>query len=536
MKKMIYEIDLSLDKQQLGSETQQMSQQITRLKADLVNLSTFFSNCISTAISNVEKLTSTVKTMTKVSETAISILDLSPFKETLDDIHTATKNILQEIKSSNFLDILSTSVDTLTFIQTAYGHYQNYNPKGAGSQSKVNTSKGTTPSISAPVSQSSLPPNSAGSIDSLFPDIKNQLALEKWKILLTELSELGTTVKGDEIGRISGDVSTAIGSLTEKLASATAAIDSQKAAMDAWNGVSSIASSTTTAFGSAMDIASLKAQLITLVIAAIIAIIAYLIANWDAVCAKAKEVWTAIQEKLSAFDEFLKNIFAKDFTEQFGAFGAVLNVFFDSVEGVWNAIKKVFGGIVDFVKNVFAGNWSAAWDSIVQIFTGIWEGIVGYFKPPLNAIIGFINGLISAIVNAVNFVIRAVNKLSIDIPNWDIFGSLAGKTFGLNIPLVSGCEIPYLAKGAVLPANRPFMAIVGDQRHGTNVEAPLATIQEAVAVVMEDQTAAIVAGFNASIGIQRELLSAVLGIRIGDEVIGRAADRYFAKRAAMGGY
>ena len=47
--------------------------------------------------------------------------------------------------------------------------------------------------------------------------------------------------------------------------------------------------------------------------------------------------------------------------------------------------------------------------------------------------------------------------------------------------------IPKLAQGAVLPANKPFLAMVGDQKHGTNVEAPLATIQEALANVLAQQ-------------------------------------------------
>ena len=77
--------------------------------------------------------------------------------------------------------------------------------------------------------------------------------------------------------------------------------------------------------------------------------------------------------------------------------------------------------------------------------------------------------------------------------------------------------------------------MVGDQRHGTNVEAPLATIQEAVALVMQDQTSAILAGFQASIDVQRDILEAVLGISIGDDVIGAAVDRYNHKMAIMRG-
>ena len=52
----------------------------------------------------------------------------------------------------------------------------------------------------------------------------------------------------------------------------------------------------------------------------------------------------------------MQGIFAKDWTEQFGAFGNVLNAFFANVENVWNAVKSIFSGIVSFVKNVFAGD------------------------------------------------------------------------------------------------------------------------------------------------------------------------------------
>lgn len=53
---------------------------------------------------------------------------------------------------------------------------------------------------------------------------------------------------------------------------------------------------------------------------------------------------------------------------------------------------------------------------------------------------------------------------------------MAGTGFGL--------PIPFLARGAVIPANQPFMAVLGDQKSGTNIEAPLKTIEQAVANVL----------------------------------------------------
>ena len=87
----------------------------------------------------------------------------------------------------------------------------------------------------------------------------------------------------------------------------------------------------------------------------------------------------------------------------------------------------------------------------------------------------------------------------------------------------------------MLPANKPFLAMVGDQKHGTNIEAPLTTIQQAVAAVMEDVTAAQMAGHNATVGVLREILEAVLGIELTEDTLGRAAARYNARQAMITG-
>ena len=151
----------------------------------------------------------------------------------------------------------------------------------------------------------------------------------------------------------------------------------------------------------------------------------------------------------------------------------------------------------------------------------------------VNGIIGFLNAMIAGIVGGVNGIVNAINKLSFTAPDW--IPGIGGKTVGFNLKTVHTPQIPYLAQGAVLPANKPFLAVVGDQKHGTNVEAPLATIQQAVANVMGDQTAAILAGFATSVEVQREILQAVLGIQIGDDVIGSAMSRYQQKMAVVNG-
>ena len=67
------------------------------------------------------------------------------------------------------------------------------------------------------------------------------------------------------------------------------------------------------------------------------------------------------------------------------------------------------------------------------------------------------------------------------------------------------------------------------------MEAPLATIQEAVALVMNDQVAAMMAGFEATVEEVRLLRQMVSGIEIGDSTIGQAARRYERKMAVVTG-
>ncbi|MGN0652316.1 MAG: hypothetical protein ACI4KN_04895, partial [Gemmiger sp.] len=154
-------------------------------------------------------------------------------------------------------------------------------------------------------------------------------------------------------------------------------------------------------------------------------------------------------------------------------------------------------------------------------------------KGAVNTVIGFVNGMISAVVAGVNTVTRALNGLSFTIPDW--VPGIGGNHFGFNIGTVTAPQIPYLAQGAVIPPNREFLAVLGDQTSGTNVEAPLSTIQQAVAEVMDDNITAMMAGFEAL----RDELSALRGdvqsIEVGDEVIGRAARRWNRKMAILGG-
>ena len=207
------------------------------------------------------------------------------------------------------------------------------------------------------------------------------------------------------------------------------------------------------------------------------------------------------------------------------------------LDGLASKWENITGWLRDLKQN-FVDAWdniraktTETFNSLGQTISDIWNGITSTIKTAVNGIIGFINRMISAVVTGINAVINALNGLSFDLP--DIFG---GGHVGFNISTLTAPQIPYLAQGAVIPANREFLAVLGDQSHGTNVEAPLDTIKQAVAEVMEDLQAGQMAGFEAVVSVLREILSAVYGIELTDEDVGRAVQRWQRKQAiATGG-
>lgn len=202
---------------------------------------------------------------------------------------------------------------------------------------------------------------------------------------------------------------------------------------------------------------------LTIAITAAIAIITLLIANWD-----------DVKAVMSKFINWISGIFSQDWTKVFGSMGEVLNGFFSGVRQIVDGIKQIFSGVITFFKGVFSGNLKQALEGIKQIFKGVWEAIVGIVKTPINAIIGLINGMIKGVCSGLNTVIKALNKIK--LPDW--VPGIGGK--GINIKTITAPQIPYLAKGAVIPPNAPFMAMLGDQKSGTNIEAPEGLIRKII--------------------------------------------------------
>ncbi len=256
---------------------------------------------------------------------------------------------------------------------------------------------------------------------------------------------------------------------------------------------------------------------------------------WDAILLLVASVANCLLDLwnnlLAPVAKWIIATFGPAFAEVFNAIADIVGVAVGTIADAIDLAVVVLRGLADFLSAVFRGNWDAAWQAIGSTVSTVWDKMTNAIKTAVNGIIGFINRMISAVVTGINAVINALNGLSFDLP--ELFG---GGHVGFNISTLTAPQIPYLAQGAVIPANREFLAVLGDQSHGTNVEAPLDTIKQAVAEVMEDLQAGQMAGFEAVVEVLREILSAVYGIELTDEDVGRAVQRWQRKQLiATGG-
>ena len=193
---------------------------------------------------------------------------------------------------------------------------------------------------------------------------------------------------------------------------------------------------------------------------------------------KIKEIFKFIKEKIfEPFSDFVKNTFGTDWSKSFETLKTVLDTFSSGVSTVWGNIKDIFSGIITFINGVFAGDWSRAWEGIKGIFEGVFSGLSDLARTPINTIISGFNG----ILGIVNGLINKLNniKFKITVPDW--VPKIGGSWWGFNGFSISQIgTIPMLASGAVIPPRSEFLAVLGDQKNGRNLEAPEGVIRDII--------------------------------------------------------
>lgn len=162
--------------------------------------------------------------------------------------------------------------------------------------------------------------------------------------------------------------------------------------------------------------------------------------------------------------------------------GLVMDVVGTAVAFVSDVIADVLlilTGVIDFLTGIFTNDWEKAWEGIVEIFSGVWELITDVTKGAINLVIDLLNGLWTGLYSALAAIVNGGGSIIAAI------GDVLGRDWNFSIPL-DPPKIPKLAQGAVIPANNEFLAVLGDQKSGTNIETPLSTMVEAFKMALKE--------------------------------------------------
>lgn len=246
-------------------------------------------------------------------------------------------------------------------------------------------------------------------------------------------------------------------------------------------------------------------------VGAAIAIGVLLYKNWDEICAAATKLKDWVVEKtrelsesatrtLSNLKEKIANVWNIIKTSTSTTWNAIKK----TLSGLWNSLKSTASTVFDAIKTKVTGVWdkikdktSRTWESVTTFIStkveaiktaitdkfnaardavrSAFEGIVNFIKAPINQAISIVNNAVGMINNAIGGIESAFS-----FGPWTVPTPFGSKTIGFHATFPRIGTIPYLASGAVIPPRSEFLAVLGDQKKGNNLEAPESLLRQIV--------------------------------------------------------
>lgn len=192
---------------------------------------------------------------------------------------------------------------------------------------------------------------------------------------------------------------------------------------------------------------------------------------WNIIKTSTSTTWNAIKKTLSGLWNSLKSTASTVFnaikTKVVGVWDSVKN----KTSRTWESVATFVSNKVEAIKNAITNKFNAARDAVKSAF----EGIVNFIKAPINQAISIVNDAIGKINNAIGGIESAFS-----FGPWTIQTPWGSKTIGFHATFPRVETLPYLASGAVIPPRGEFLAVLGDQKKGNNLEAPESLLRQIV--------------------------------------------------------
>jgi hypothetical protein len=146
------------------------------------------------------------------------------------------------------------------------------------------------------------------------------------------------------------------------------------------------------------------------------------------------------------------------------------------IKPIWNAVAGWFN---QHVIQPIVKFFTSAWDKIKNAFVTAFEAISTFAKSIFNGVISMVEGIVNRVIKAINGIIGGFNK----VVTWA--AGVIGKDWG-GVALLPEVHLPRLAEGTVVPANREFLAMLGDNKRETEIVSPLSTMKQALKEALKE--------------------------------------------------
>ena len=237
----------------------------------------------------------------------------------------------------------------------------------------------------------------------------------------------------------------------------------------AWQGIKEIADG---AWSFIKDVVSGAWEIIKTVTKGALSIIKSIISTaWNAIKALTSTIWNAIKKTLSGLWNSLKSTASTVFNAIKTKVASVWDSVKNKTSQVWENVTTFVSNKVEAIKNAIINKFNAARDAVKSAF----ERIVDFIKKPINKAISIVNSAVGMINSAIGGIESAFS-----FGPWSVPTPFGTKTIGFQATFPRVSTIPYLASGAVIPPRGEFLAVLGDQKKGNNLEAPESLLRQIV--------------------------------------------------------
>lgn len=195
-------------------------------------------------------------------------------------------------------------------------------------------------------------------------------------------------------------------------------------------------------------------------------------------------------------DDSFKEVTKTSKSEWKESYGAVKDALEDMQRDTLEAMKNIMGYIQSYWESVVIDT-NLTWEMMSRKVDTELSNMAGsadiYGKQMADNLVRAIGGAETSIIRSLNNIISRVNGMVGNINN-SIAGIESGFTFSYNVQLPNGGRrfgnyhltlprvntVPYLASGAVIPPRSEFLAVLGDQKKGNNLETPESLLRQIV--------------------------------------------------------